>query len=243
MRRTVAIFTRELTGSFAAPPAQAAIAAFPVLAGFLTFWAADFFARGQADLQPFFAFHPFLYLVLVPALSARLWAGERAGGTLELLLTLPLRRGEAIIGKFLAAWCVAGLALGLTFPMWLTVNFLGRPDNGAILAGYIGSWLMAGAMLAIGAAVSAATRDQFAAFVVTAALLFGLIGAGTSTGLALFGWAAPQVIDAVMAASPTRHFAAISSGVIALRDLAYFASTMIAFLGANAILVGLGEAD
>ena len=244
MRRAFVIFKRELTSCLAAPLTQVVIIAFIALAGFLTFFVGEFFERGEADLEPFFAFHPFLYLGLIPAVSMRLWAAERASGTIELLLALPVRRGEAIVGKFLAAWCVAGLALGLTFPLWLTVDFLGRPDNGAILAGYIGSWLMAGAMVAIGAAVSAATRDQFTAFAVTAAVICGLIAAGTPSVLGLFpGWAPPQLIDAVADASPSTHFAAISRGVIGLREVVYFASMILAFLGVNAILVGLAEAD
>src|SRR5437763_7758323 len=180
MTRTFAIFRRELRGYFATPLAYVFIIIFLVLAGVLTFFVGNFFDRGQADLQPFFTFHPWLYLVLIPALSMRLWAEERKSGTIELFLTLPIRMTEAVIGKFLAAWCFAGIALALTFPLWITVNFLGRPDNGVYLASYLGSWLMAGAVLAIGAAVSAATKNQVIAFVVTAALVFVLAVAGTS---------------------------------------------------------------
>src|SRR5213078_1405239 len=157
MTRTFAIFRRELRGYFVTPLAYLFIVIFLVLAGVLTFFVGNFFDRGQADLQSFFTFHPWLYLVLVPALSMRLWAEERKTGTIELFLTLPIRLGEAVLGKFLAAWFFTGIALALTFPFWLTVNFLGQPDNGVILASYLASWLMAGAILAIGAAVSAAT--------------------------------------------------------------------------------------
>src|SRR5579872_5501014 len=160
MRNTLIIFRRELASYFAAPLAYVFIVIFLVLAGVLTFFAGDFFGRGQDDLQSFFGFHPWLYLVLIPALSMRLWAEERKSGTIELFLTLPIRMIEAVVGKFLAAWCFAGIALALTFPFWLTVNFLGQPDNGVILAGYLASWLMAGAILAIGAAISAATKNQ-----------------------------------------------------------------------------------
>jgi len=172
MTRTFAIFRRELRGYFATPLAYVFIVIFLVLAGVLTFFVGNFFDRGQADLQPFFTFHPWLYLVLIPALSMRLWAEERRSGTIELFLTLPIRLSEAVIGKFLAAWCFAGIALVLTFPFWITVNVLGDPDNGIILAGYLASWLMAGAVLAIGAAVSAVTKNQVIAFVVTAAFVF-----------------------------------------------------------------------
>ena len=210
----------------------------------LTFFVGDFFERGQADLQSFFTFHPWLYLVLVPALSMRLWAEERKSGTIELFLTLPIRLGEAVLGKFFAAWCFTGIALALTFPFWLTVKFLGDPDDGVILAGYPASWLMAGAILAIGAAVSATTRNQVIAFVATAALVFVLTAAGTSTVLGLFrGWAPAGLIDAVSAASILGHFTAITRGVIDLHDLIYFVSIMIAFLAANAIIIDLKKAD
>jgi gliding motility-associated transport system permease protein len=244
MSRILTIFRRELASYFATPLAYVFIVIFLALAGVLTFFAGDFFERGQADLQAFFTFHPWLYLVLIPALSMRLWAEERKSGTIELFLTLPIRLGEAVVGKFLAAWCFAGIALALTFPFWLTVNFLGEPDNGVILAGYLGSWLMAGAILAIGAAVSATTKNQVIAFVVTAALVFVLILAGTSTVLGLFrGWAPDGVIVAVAGASIFGHFTAITRGVLNLRDLVYFLSLMIAFLAAGAILVDLNKAD
>ncbi|HYU12696.1 MAG TPA: ABC transporter permease subunit, partial [Stellaceae bacterium] len=207
MRRTFAIFRRELFSYFATPLAYVFIVIFLVLAGVLTFFVGNFFERGQADLQSFFTFHPWLYLVLIPALSMRLWAEERKTGTIELFLTLPIRLSEAVLGKFLAAWCFAGIALALTFPFWITVNVLGDPDNGVILAGYVASWLMAGAVLAIGAAVSAATKNQVIAFVVTAALVFVLSVAGTSTVLGLLqDWAPAGLISAVAGASLFGHF-------------------------------------
>src|SRR5256885_6957002 len=159
MTRTFAILRRELASYFASPLAYIFIIIFLVLAGILTFFLGDFFERGQADLQSFFTFHPWLYLVLIPALSMRLWAEERKSGTIELFLTLPIRLHEAVLGKFLAAWGFAGIALALTFPFWLTVNFLGEPDNGVILAGYLASWLMAGAILAIRAGRTAGSKD------------------------------------------------------------------------------------
>ena len=244
MTHTITILNRELAGYFATPLAYVFIIVFLVLAGVLTFFVGDFFERSQADLQSFFAFHPWLYLVLIPALSMRLWAEERKSGTIELFLTLPIRLSEAVLGKFLAAWLVAGIALALTFPFWLTVNFLGDPDNGVILASYLASWLMAGAILAIGAAVSAATKNQVIAFVVTAALVLVLIAAGTSMVLGLVrGWAPAGLVDAVAGASILGHFTAITRGVIDLRDLTYFISVMIAFLTANAIIVDLKKAD
>ncbi len=244
MRNVLTIFRRELASYFATPLAYVFIVIFLVMAGVLTFFVGDFFERGQADLQPFFAFHPWLYLVLIPALSMRLWAEERKSGTIELFLTLPIRMTEAVIGKFLAAWCFAGIALALTFPFWITVNLLGHPDNGVILASYIGSWLMAGALLAIGACVSAATKNQVIAFVVTAAIAFVFTVAGSPVVLGLFqGWAPQWLIGAVTQASFLDHFNAITRGVLDVRDVAYFVSIMIAFLFANAILVDLEKAE
>jgi ABC-2 type transport system permease protein len=238
------ICRRELAGYFATPLAYVFIVIFLVLAGVLTFFVGDFFERGQADLQSFFTFHPWLYLMLIPAVSMRLWAEERKSGTIELFLTLPIRLAEAVLGKFLAAWLFVGIALALTFPFWLTVLFLGNPDNGVIAASYLGSWLMAGAILAIGAAVSAATKNQITAFIVTASMVFVLIAAGTPTVIGLFeGWAPEAVIHAVAGASLFGHFTAITRGVLDLKDLIYFLSLIAAFLGANAVLVDLMKAE
>jgi ABC-2 type transport system permease protein len=244
VQRTLTIFNRELASYFTTPLAYVFIVIFLVLAGILTFFVGDFFERGQADLQPFFTFHPWLYLVLLPALSMRRWAEERRNGTIELFLTLPIRVSEAVLGKFLAAWVFAGIALSLTFPFWITVDFLGRPDNRVILAGYAASWLLAGAILAIGAAVSALTKNQVIAFILTAALVFVLTAAGTSTVLGLLrGWAPASVVAAVAGASIFGHFAAITRGIVELRDVVYFLSLIVAFLAANAILIDLKKAD
>jgi gliding motility-associated transport system permease protein len=244
MRNVLTIFRREFVAYFATPLAYVFIVIFLIMAGVLTFFIGNFFARGQADLQPFFAFHPWLYLVLIPALSMRLWAEERKSGTIELFLTLPIRMTEAVVGKFLAAWCFAGIALALTFPFWVTVNLLGSPDNGVIVASYIGSWLMAGALLAIGACVSAVTKNQVIAFVVTAAIAFVFTVAGSPVVLGLLqGWAPQWLIGAVTQMSFLDHFSAITRGVLDVRDVAYFVSMMIAFLFANAILVDLEKAE
>ncbi len=244
MRNVLTIFRREFVSYFTTPLAYVFIVIFLVLAGMLTFFIGNFFDRGQADLQPFFAFHPWLYLVLIPALSMRLWAEERKSGTIELFLTLPIRMTEAVVGKFLAAWCFAGIVLALTFPFWITVNLLGRPDNGVIVASYIGSWLMAGALLAIGACVSAATKNQVIAFVVTAAIAFIFTVAGSPVVLGLLqGWAPEWLIGAVTQISFLDHFSAITRGVLDIRDLAYFVLIIIAFLFANAILVDLEKAE
>ena len=158
MSNVVSIFKREFLGYFSTPIAYVFLAIFVFLSGIFTFYMGSFFDRGQADLQPFFQFHPWLYLFLIPALAMRLWAEERRGGTIELLLTLPVTISQAVLGKFLAAWAFSGIALLLTFPLWITVNYLGNADNGVILASYLGSLLMAGAFLAIGGCMVAVDR-------------------------------------------------------------------------------------
>lgn len=244
MRSTMVIFRRELASYFATPLAYVFIVIFLVMAGALTFFLGNFFDRGQADLQPFFSFHPWLYLVLIPALAMRLWAEERKVGTIELFLTLPISVTAAVLGKFLASWAFAGIALLLTFPFWITVNILGSPDNGVIVASYIGSFLMAGAFLSIGAAISALTKNQVIAFVVTAAICFVFTVSGTSMVLGfLTSWAPQGLIDAVTSLSFLAHFDAIVRGVIDLRDAVFFVSVIALFLFANTLAVELKKAD
>jgi ABC-2 type transport system permease protein len=244
MHSTLVIFRRELQSYFATPLAYVFIIIFLVMAGALAFFLGNFFDRGQSDLQPFFTFHPWLYLVLIPALAMRLWAEERKSGTIELFLTLPISMTAAVLGKFLASWVFAGIALALTFPFWITVNYLGHPDNGVILASYIGSFLMAGAFLAIGAALSALTKNQVIAFVVTAAVCFLFTVSGSPIVLgALSGWAPQSVLRTVASFSFLSHFNAIVRGVIDLRDAVFFVSVIGAFLFANAVLVELKKAD
>ena len=238
------VFRRELASYFATPVAYVFIVIFLLLAGALSFYLGGFYERGQADLQPFFSFHPWLYLFLVPAVSMRLWADERKSGSIELLLTLPLTMAQAVVGKFLAAWAFIGIALALTFPMWITVNYLGTSDNGVILASYLGSLLMAGAFLAIGACLSAATRNQVIAFILTVVVCFLFLLAGYPLVLDFFRAFAPQgLVDAIAGLSLFNHFSAISKGVIDLRDLLYFALTIAAWLYANAIVIDLKKAD
>jgi ABC-2 type transport system permease protein len=213
---------------------------FLVLAGILTFYTGDFYERGQADLQPFFVVHPWLYLILVPAVTMRMWAEEAKGGTLELLLTLPVTLWQAMLGKFLAAWLFIGLALALTFPIWLTVNYLGSPDNGVIFAGYLGSWLMAGSFVAIGACLSALTRSQVVAFVLTAVVCVLLILAGQPQVVDFFSGTLPRrLVNAMAYLSMLRHFEAIARGVLDLRDLAYFALSILGWLTAGVLLLEL----
>jgi ABC-2 type transport system permease protein len=244
MRSTLVIFRRELLSYFATPLAYVFIVIFLAMAGAFAFFLGNFFERGQADLQPFFNFHPWLYLVLIPALAMRLWAEERRSGTIELFLTLPISMTEAVLGKFLAAWAFAGIALVLTFPFWITVNYLGNPDNGVILASYIASWLMAGAFLAIGSALSALTKNQVIAFVVTAAVCFLFTVSGSPLVLGfLTAWAPDGLVRAVASFSFLSHFNAIQRGVIDARDAVFFLSVITAFLFANAVLVELKKAD
>ena len=181
MNTISALFRRKLKSYFATPVAYVFIVIFLVLMSTFTFYLGNFYERGQADLAPFFVFHPWLYLLLVPAIAMRLWAEERKTGSIELLMTLPVSTTEAVLGKFLASWIFVGIALALTFPIWITVNYLGDPDNGVIFAGYIGSFLMAGAFLSIGCFVSALTRNQVVAFVIAAAVCSSIpSGSGTS---------------------------------------------------------------
>jgi ABC-2 type transport system permease protein len=244
MRSIGTIFRRELASYFATPLAYIFIVIFLVMAGILTFFVGNFFERGQADLQAFFTFHPWLYLVLIPALSMRLWAEERKSGTIELFLTLPVSMMSAVLGKFLAAWAFAGIALALTFPFWITVNYLGNPDNGVILASYVGSFLMAGAFLAIGACLSALTKNQVIAFVITAAASFLFTVSGSPIVLGLFqSWAPEALLSTISSFSFLTHFTAITRGVIDARDAVYFLSVIGAFLLANAVLVDLKKAD
>jgi ABC-2 type transport system permease protein len=244
MHSTFVIFRRELASYFATPLAYVFIVIFLVMAGALAFFLGNFFERGQADLQPFFNFHPWLYLVLIPALAMRLWAEERKSGTIELFLTLPISMSAAVLGKFLAAWAFAGIALLLTFPFWITVNYLGNPDNGIIVASYLGSFLMAGAFLAVGAALSALTKNQVIAFVVTAAICFLFTVSGSPIVLGfLQGWAPQPVLRTVASFSFLTHFNAIVRGVIDLRDVVFFLSVIGAFLIANGVIVDLKKAD
>jgi len=239
-----ALFRRELRSYFATPVAYVFIVIYLVLMGTFTFYLGGFYEQGQADLRAFFNFHPWLYLFLVPAISMRLWAEERKSGSVELLMTLPITPWQAVLGKYLAAWAFTGIALALTFPIWITVNYLGDPDNGTILAAYVGSLLMAGGFLAIGSCVSAFTRNQVIAFVISVVVCFGFLLSGFPMVLDVFqGWAPQVIVDAVASLSFLTHFANISRGVIDFRDLVYFGLLIGAFLYANTIVLQWKQAD
>lgn len=238
------IMNRELAGYFATPVAYIFIIIFLMLSGIFTFYLGQFFERGQADLTAFFNFIPWLYLVLIPAVAMRLWSEERRSGTIELLMTLPVSTKQIVLGKFLAAWLFVGLALALTFPLWLTVNYLGDPDNGVILAGYLGSWLMSGGFLAIGSCLSALTKNQIIAFILTLVLCFVLVVSGFPIVQDVFsGWAPLWLVDGLASLSFLTHFNAISRGVIDLRDLVYFLVLIAAWLYATALVIDMKKAD
>ena len=244
MSQAINIMRRELQAYFSTPVAYVFIVIFLMLAGTFTFYLGGLYERGIADMDPFFRFHPWLYLFLVPAISMRLWAEERKSGTIELLLSLPLTPLQAVLGKFLAAWLFVGSALVLTFPLWITVNFLGDPDNGSIIAAYIGSWLMAGGFLAIGACISALTRNQVVAFILSVVVCFGFLLSGLPMIMNLFrGWAPQALLDGVANLSFLTHFSALSKGVIDLRDLVFFGLVMVFWLFANMIVLELKKAD
>ena len=238
------IASRELRSYFATPLAYVFIVIFLAMMGVFTFYLGGFYERGQADLTPFFSFHPWLYLFLVPAIAMRLWAEERKSGSIELLMTLPVTLWDAVLGKFLAAWLFVAVALALTFPIWITVNYLGDPDNGVIVAAYLGSLLMAGGFLAIGACISAANRNQVVAFIVTVVICFLFMLAGFPLVLNFFsGWLPTAVLDAISGLSFLTHFSSLSKGVLDIRDVLYFLLLIAAWLYANVIVLDLKKAD
>jgi ABC-2 type transport system permease protein len=238
MKYVMPVFKREFAAYFATPLAFVFIVIFLFAMGTFTFYIGHFFENGIADLSAFFGFHPWVYLFLAPALSMRLWAEDRRNGAVELLLTLPLPPWASVVGKFLAAWAFTAVALALTFPIWITVNLLGSPDNGVILAGYIGSLLMAGGYLAIGSCISATTDNQAIAFVASVAVCFLFALAGAPLVLDFFRAFAPAAVtDAVASFGFLTHFTAIVSGVLDLRDVFFFVSLIALFLAANTAII------
>jgi ABC-2 type transport system permease protein len=244
MKNITAIMKRELYGYFTTPVAYVFIVIFLFLTGIFTFYLGAFYERGQADLDPFFRFHPWLYLFLIPAIAMRLWSEERKSGTIELLMTLPISVSEAVVGKFLAAWCFTGIALTLTFPVWITVNYLGQPDNTVIVASYLGSFLMAGGFLSIGSCISAITKSQVIAFVISVVICFLFVLSGFPLVLDFFqGWAPHALVDAIASFSFLTHFDSIKKGVIDLRDLIYFGILITFWLYANVVVIDARKAS
>jgi ABC-2 type transport system permease protein len=244
MQNLAVVLRRELASYFATPVAYVFIVISLVMSAVFTFYLGGFYEREIADLEPFFHFHPWLYLFLVPAIGMRLWAEERKYGTVELLLTLPITATEAVLGKFLAAWLFIGLALVLTFPIWVTVNVLGSPDNGVIFAAYLGSWLMAGGFLAISSCLSAATRNQVVAFILAVVACFVFLLSGLPMVLDVFrGWLPQSVIDGIANLSFLVHFTSISRGVLDFRDVLYFVLVIGFWLAANRVVLERKKAE
>jgi ABC-2 type transport system permease protein len=238
MRTVVTLVKRELGAYFTSPVAYVFLVIFLLLTGFFTFTAGNFFERGEASLAAFFGWHPWLYLMVVPAIGMRLWAEERRSGTIELLFTLPIATWQAILAKFLASWLFIGLALVLTFPAIITVNVLGEPDNGAIFAGYLGSFFLAGAYLAVTCMTSAMTRNQVVAFILSVVVCLFLVLAGFNPVTDLMvRWASPAVVDTVAAFSVVTHFDGFQRGVIDARDLVFFVSVIAFALFATGVIL------
>ena len=238
MRVIRTIVKRELASYFTSPVAYVFLVIFLLLTGFFTFTAGNFFERGEASLAAFFGWHPWVYLVLVPAVGMRLWAEERRSGTMELLLTMPVAPWQAIFAKFLASWLFLALALALTFPAVITVNLLGDPDNGVIAAGYLGSLFLAGAYLAITCMTSAMTRNQVVAFILAVVICLFLILAGFNPVTDLMvRWASPAVVDTIASFSVVTHFDGFQRGVIDSRDLIFFVSIIGFALFATGVII------
>jgi ABC-2 type transport system permease protein len=243
MRPIMLVFRRELAAYFATPVAAVFLIVFLALSAGMTFLMSGFFERGEADLSGFFFWHPWLFLVLMPAIAMRLWAEERRSGTIELLMTLPVEPWKIVVGKWLAAWVFAAIALALTTPLWITVNVLGKPDNGVILCSYLGSWLMAGAFLALSAAISGLTKSQVLAFIgaTTASFLFVMAGFDLVIS-AVRPWAPTVVIDTVRSMSFFSHFQHITDGVLELPSIIFFASLIVFSLWLNVLVIDVKKA-
>ena len=232
------IFKREILSYFSTPVAYVFIAIFLILSGLFTFYLGNFFELGQANLSSFFEWHPWLYLFLIPSITMRLWAEEKKSGTIEFITTLPISITSIVIGKFFASWVFTIVALTLTFPFWITVNYMGNPDNGVILASYIGSILMAGGYLAIGSCISAMTSNQVIAFVVSATISFLFTVSGLPIVLDFFSsWSGQTITDVVASLSFLTNYYDITRGLIDLRCLLYFFTLIFFFLYINVLIV------
>lgn len=241
---TWTICKRELAAYFSTPVAYVFILIFLVMSAAFTFYLGNFYLRGQADLLPFFGFHPWLFLFFMPAIAMGLWSQERQLGSIELLITLPITLWQAVAGKFLAAWLFAGMALVFTFPLWITVNYLGSPDNGVILTSYLGSWLMAGAFIAVGSCMSALSRNQIVAFILAVLVCFLLMLSGLPMVLDVFrGFGSSALTDFVASLSFMTHFEALSRGVVDLRDVLFFLLTIVVWLIATTQVLTIKKAQ
>ena len=244
LNKTYIILDRELKGYFRTPLASIFLLVFLALSSGMTFFLGRFFERDQADLTAFFSWHPWLFLVLMPAIGMRLWAEERRSGTIELLITLPVTNTQLVVGKFLASWIFTLIALILTMPIWMTVNYLGEPDNHVILISYFGSWLMAGAFLALTSCLSALTKNQVIAFIISSISGFVLIMAGFNLVLsAVRSWSPNWITETISSMSFLSHFSRIQMGVFDLSTLVFFISMIILCLWINVQLVQVKKAD
>ena len=244
LNKTYIILDRELKGYFRTPLASIFLLVFLALSSGMTFFLGRFFERDQADLTAFFSWHPWLFLVLMPAIGMRLWAEERRSGTIELLITLPVTNSQLVVGKFLASWIFTLIALILTMPIWITVNYLGDPDNHVILISYFGSWLMAGAFLALTSCLSALTKNQVIAFIISSISGFVLIMAGFNLVLsAVRSWSPNWITETISSMSFLSHFSRIQMGVFDLSTLVFFISMIILCLWINVQLVQVKKAD
>ena len=244
LNKTYIILDRELKGYFRTPLASIFLLVFLALSSGMTFFLGRFFERDQADLTAFFSWHPWLFLVLMPAIGMRLWAEERRSGTIELLITLPVTNTQLVVGKFLASWIFTLIALILTMPIWITVNYLGEPDNYVILISYFGSWLMAGAFLALTSCLSALTKNQVIAFIISSISGFVLIMAGFNLVLsAVRSWSPNWITETISSMSFLSHFSRLQMGVFDLSTLVFFISMIILCLWINVQLVQVKKAD
>lgn len=244
MNPMLAVIKRELQGYFSTPIAYVFIVIFLILSGVFAFYIGGLYERNQADLSPFFNFHPWLYLFLVPAVSMRMWSEERRSGNIELLMTLPVKQRDLVMGKFFSAWLFIAIALFFTFPIWISINYLGSPDNGLIVASYIGSLMLAGAFLAIGSCVSVVNKNQVISFILTAVICFVFLLAGLPMVLDFFAAWLPQIIvDSIASTSFLSHYSSINKGVLDLGDVVYFAMVIAVWLYATSIVLDMKKAD
>jgi ABC-2 type transport system permease protein len=244
MSAMTSVVKRELKSYFSTPIAYVFIVIFLVLSGVFAFYLGGLYERNQADLMPFFSFHPWLYLFLVPAVSMRLWSEERRSGNIELLMTLPVKQLDLVLGKFFAAWIFIAIALFFTFPIWISINYLGDPDNGLIIASYLGSLLLAGGFLAIGSCISVSSKNQVIAFILTAVICFLFLLAGFPLVLDFFNnWMPQFLVDSIASTSFLTHYSSINKGVLDLGDVVYFAMVISIWLIATSIILDIKKAD
>jgi ABC-2 type transport system permease protein len=243
MRVMLTVARREFVGYFSTPLAYVFLVVFLAAAAAATFYFGSFLERNQADLTAFFEFHPWLFLVFMPAIGMRLWTEERRSGTVELLMTLPVTPWQAVVGKFLAAWAFAGIALALTFPIWITVGYLGDPEHSIVITSYFGSFLMAGALLALTSCISALTKNQVIAFVISVVVGILLLLAGHDLVIdAMTSWAPDYLIRLVASFSFLTHFLGMTSGLVEFTAVIYFVSLIGLLLLINRQIVELKKA-